>query len=52
MRSVLAMAEYNFTGMATSPNEMVREAMERALLGIRFDSRSCNKDSNTDKVSE
>src|ERR1700727_98146 len=34
IRSDGSVAEYNLTGIATSPNEMVRDAMERADLAI------------------
>jgi hypothetical protein len=36
MRSEETVAEYNFTGMATSPNEIVSEAMDRAWVAIVF----------------
>jgi hypothetical protein len=34
IRSLDTVAEYSLTGMATSPNEIVSEAIERALLGM------------------
>jgi hypothetical protein len=34
IRSALTVAEYNLTGMATKPNEMVRDAIDRALMGM------------------
>jgi hypothetical protein len=34
MRADVTVAEYNMTGIATSPNEIVREAIERAGMDI------------------